>query len=53
MRIFSDYTDESLSDEPEYRAAMMRLELETAHQEPYRSIGRYRQWHCRRKSQER
>jgi hypothetical protein len=49
MRIFSDYIDESLSDDEEYRAAMVRLELETSMQEPYRSIGRYRQWKCRRR----
>jgi hypothetical protein len=49
MRIFSDYVDEKLSDEVAYREAMVRLEIETSSQEPYRSIGRYRQWQCRRK----
>jgi 2-polyprenyl-3-methyl-5-hydroxy-6-metoxy-1,4-benzoquinol methylase len=49
MRIFSDYTNESLSDDPNFRSAMIRLEMETSTQEPYHSIGRYRQWKCRRK----
>ena len=51
MRIFPDYVDESLGEDEDHRAAMIRLELEVSAQQPYRSIGRYRQWQCRPQSE--
>jgi S-adenosylmethionine-dependent methyltransferase len=46
MRIFFDYTDETLSDDENYRQAMLKLEMTVSGERPYRDISRYRQWAC-------
>ncbi len=49
MRLFPDYVDDKLNNDEAYRQAMIELELNVAGSTPYRDMGRYRQWACRRK----